>query len=196
MTSGGPAPASSNTVGNAPKLVLPDGTEFVLGMSQSIPVQTTKKDSGPSVTLDALQKSDKWLPSLPMLDTRAWKSRTDEILGFESWVESFVAWVGLVSEPFATEIRYAVSAPTPIVQADLSQEQESRGSRLLSMLIDAQASFQGCFESQDHFARVFGGNPASFEEWIRGTSLSSQRIYDSKSPRDPSFQIQFVAADC
>ena len=69
-----------------------------------------------------------------MLDTRAWKSRTDEILGLESWVESFIAWIGLVSEPFATEIRYVVSAPTPILQADLSPEQESRGSRLLSML--------------------------------------------------------------
>ena len=134
LTSSGPVPTSSNPVGDAPKIVLPDGTEIALGMSQNAPVQTTKKDSSSSISLDALQKSDKWLPSFPMLDTRAWKNRTDEILGFESWVESFVAWIGLVSEPFATEIRYAVSAPTPILQADLSPEQESRGSRLLSML--------------------------------------------------------------
>ena len=134
LTSGDSVPATSNPTGRAPKLVWPDGTEFVFGMSQSVPVQTTKKESSSSTTPDALQKSDKWLPSLPVLDTRAWKSRTDEILGFESWVESFVAWIGLVSEPFATEIRYAVSAPAPIVQADLSSEQESRGSRLLSML--------------------------------------------------------------
>lgn len=50
------------------------------------------------------------MPALPGLGVRSWKGRTDEMLGYESWVESFASWVGLISESFAREIRFHVTS--------------------------------------------------------------------------------------
>lgn len=92
----------------------------------------------PPAQLDALQRSDKWLPVMPTLDSSKWRNRVDEILGMEQWVDSFVTWLNLVSEAFANEVRYAAVAPAPIERDNLlDKDQKSRGSRLMAMLRQA-----------------------------------------------------------
>ena len=70
--------ASSRT-GHGVKIVLPDGTEIPLGGQSNV---SGPKMSG-STQLDALQRSDKWLPSMPVIESNRWKSRMEEILGME-----------------------------------------------------------------------------------------------------------------
>ena len=87
---------ASSSTGHGVKIVLPDGTEIPLGGQSNA--------AGPKVPgstqLDALQRSDKWLPSMPVVESNRWKSRMEEILGMEQWLDSFCNWLSLISEPF------------------------------------------------------------------------------------------------
>ena len=62
--------------------------------------QAGSETVGASVGLDALAKSDRWLPAMPSVDSSKWRTRLDEILGIESFVENLVSW------EFAHEIRF------------------------------------------------------------------------------------------
>ena len=42
---------------------------------------------------DIFSKSEKWLPPMPTVDFRNWKTRADEVLGFSDWVQALRAWV-------------------------------------------------------------------------------------------------------
>ena len=102
------------------------------------PLGRTVKCAGPKVPgstqLDALQRSDKWLPSMPVVESNRWKSRMEEILGMEQWLDSFCNWLSLISEPFCTEVKFSATSPLPIDKKDLSTDQISRSSRLMAML--------------------------------------------------------------
>ena len=129
---------AGNTVSGV-KLVLPDGSEILLGSSGSIGggVQSTQVAAnkvGTSGQLDALQRSDKWLPSIPTIDGSKWKTRMDEILGIETWLDSFCNWLALISEPFCTEVRFAALSPMQIERKDLSVDQSSRAAQLMAMI--------------------------------------------------------------
>ena len=121
---------ASSSTGHGVKIVLPDGTEIPLGGQSNA--------AGPKVPgstqLDALQRSDKWLPSMPVVESNRWKSRMEEILGMEQWLDSFCNWLSLISEPFCTEVKFSATSPLPIDKKDLSTDQISRSSRLMAML--------------------------------------------------------------
>ena len=85
------------------------------------------------------EESDRWLPAMPTLDSNKFKGRLEEITGFETYVESLISWVGLVSDSFANEISFSVRAAAEIRQEDLTAQQVSRGLRLLNIL---KSSFQ------------------------------------------------------
>ena len=121
---------ASSSTGHGVKIVLPDGTEIPLGGQSNV---SGPKMSG-STQLDALQRSDKWLPSMPVIESNRWKSRMEEILGMEQWLDSFCNWLSLISEPFCTEVKYSATSPLPIEKKDLSTDQISRSSRLMAML--------------------------------------------------------------
>ena len=124
---------SSGIPAGVPKIVLPGGIEIPLGASSS----TTTAGTGGTVekpALDAFQRSDKWLPEMPSVDARNWRTRTEEIVGFETFMENFTAWLGLVSASFATEVRFAMTADQPMDSSVLTEEQKARGVRLLNML--------------------------------------------------------------
>ena len=121
------------------KLVLPDGTSIPLGSSGAAPAGTqvpgSSSGSGSQTSqLDALQRSDKWLPSMPTINTSSWKTRTDEIPGYENFLESLTLWLGFVSKKFSQEVRFAATSKTVIEPHMLSEEQKSRGIRLLNIL--------------------------------------------------------------
>lgn len=96
--------------------------------------QAGSETVGASVGLDALAKSDRWLPAMPSVDSSKWRTRLDEILGIESFVENLVSWVGLINHEFAHEIRFSASCLDAIPNHQLSTAQLARGARLLGML--------------------------------------------------------------
>jgi len=115
--------ASSATQGANPPsamIVLPDGTQIPLGPASpsTSPTGAAAAGStgvfGQNTQLDAFQKSDKWLPEMPKLDGSKWRTRIDEILGFESFIDRLMSWVGLASDTFATEIKGAIERTVPI----------------------------------------------------------------------------------
>ena len=135
--------ASSRNVGSTsadmPKIVLPGGIEIPLGVpSTGVTTSATTAGTGGTTdkpaTLDALQRSDKWLPEMPSVDAKGWRTRTEEIIGFETFMENFTAWIGLVSAAFANEVRFAITSPSIIDATMLSEDQKARGVRLLNML--------------------------------------------------------------
>ncbi|CAE7839740.1 unnamed protein product [Symbiodinium sp. CCMP2592] len=85
---------------------------------------------------DVFAKSDKWLPSLPIIDFSSWKDRISEALGFLTWMEKLTSWVGLGSEVFPNELMHAVRTKDEGVlgQDRLTVEQQKRSIRLLHIL--------------------------------------------------------------
>ena len=135
--------ASSANQGVTPPaamIVLPDGTQIPLGQvsPSTSPTGAAAAGStgifGQNTQLDAFQKSDKWLPEMPKLDGSKWRTRIDEILGFESFIDRLMSWIGLASDTFATEIKGAIERTVPIENSHLSPQQASRGIRLLNIL--------------------------------------------------------------
>ena len=135
--------ASSANQGVTPPaamIVLPDGTQIPLGpvSPSTSPTGAAAAGStgvfGQNTQLDAFQKSDKWLPEMPKLDGSKWRTRIDEILGFESFIDRLMSWIGLASDTFATEIKGAIERTVPIENSHLSPQQASRGIRLLNIL--------------------------------------------------------------
>ena len=124
---------SSGVPAGIPKIALPGGIEIPLGASSSTTAAGTGGTSEKPV-LDAFQRPDKWLPEMPVVDAKNWRTRTEEIIGFETFMENFSAWLGLVSASFATEVRFAMTASSPIDSSMLTEEQKARGIRLLNML--------------------------------------------------------------
>ncbi|CAE7721464.1 unnamed protein product [Symbiodinium sp. CCMP2592] len=88
------------------------------------------------VERDVFAKSDKWLPSLPVIDFTSWKDRISEALGFLTWMEKLTSWVGLGSEVFPNELMHAVRTKDEGVlgQDRLTVEQQKRSIRLLHIL--------------------------------------------------------------
>ena len=138
----GPQPSATVTgsqASPAAMIVLPDGTQIPLGpvspaTSPTGAAANTGSIFGQNSQLDAFQKSDKWLPEMPKLDGSKWRTRVDEILGFESFIDRLMSWIGLASDSFASEIKAAIERTTPIENSHLSQQQASRGVRLLNIL--------------------------------------------------------------
>ena len=123
----------SNVAASGPKIVLPGGIEIPLGGASSATTAGTGGTSEKPV-LDAFQRSDQWLPEMPAVDSRNWRTRTEEIAGFETFMENFSACLGLVSAAFASEVRFAMTSDSPIDSPMLTDDQKARGVRLLNML--------------------------------------------------------------
>ena len=69
-----------------------------------------------------------------------WKTREDEILGFNSYLIELIGWTSQASVTFAREIEHAARWPQPIVWGKLSKDQRTRAVRLGSLLKTAFAS--------------------------------------------------------
>ena len=89
---------------------------------------------------DVFSRSEKWLGSPPSVNHSVWKSREDEILGYNSYLIELIGWTSQASVTFAREIEQAARWPQPIVWGKLSKDQRTRSVRLGSLLKTAFAS--------------------------------------------------------
>ena len=112
-----PSYVGTQSTSNVPKLVLPGGVEIPLGVpsvgATNVAGTSTAQDTKPA-QLDAFQRSDKWLPEMPKVDSRGWRARTEEIIGFETFLENFSGWLGLISAAFANEVKFSITSSASI----------------------------------------------------------------------------------
>ena len=84
--------------------------------------------------VDVFSKSEKWLPSPRIPDTKSWVTREQEIEGFYTYIQSLRSWSMLAPERLATEISQAMSWPEEIVTSTLTPGQQARSARLFALL--------------------------------------------------------------
>ena len=89
---------------------------------------------------DVFSRTEKWLAPAPTPAVDLWKSREQEILGWNEYLAHLVAWAAQASEVFATEIQQAAKWHTTIPFNSLTVQQRSRASRLFAIL---KAAFSG-----------------------------------------------------
>ena len=92
---------------------------------------------GNSVPLDVFAKAEKWLPSVPKPAVDGWKTREQEISGYQDFLVDLRAWAALASSEFAAEIDQASRWHSEIIMATLTKPQQVRSTRLLSILKSA-----------------------------------------------------------
>ena len=78
--------------------------------------------------------------NLPAVDWKSWKGRTQELVGFRNWFETFVSWLNLINEIYPLECREAVTRQAEVTRAMMSAEQWARSQRLLTFV---RQSFAG-----------------------------------------------------
>ena len=93
----------------------------------------------------------KWIPTMPVAQWQQWKTRTAEIAGFWSWIDSLASWLSLLQSSFGAEIKEALAKTSPLYDSQLSSEQTARAQRLAHLLRQA---FSG-FHRVETIARAF-----------------------------------------
>ena len=91
--------------------------------------------------LGPLGRAEKWLPALPKPQTASWRTRHEEIVGFRTYLEDLVCWLGLGSDQYPTECYAAVGSEREILQSGLTAEQAARSAKLFSILKNAFSDF-------------------------------------------------------
>ena len=89
---------------------------------------------------DVFSRSEKWLSSPPQSNHEAWRSREEEILGMNQYLQELVSWSNQGSVDFGREIAQAARWQTQITWGSLTKGQQSRAVRLFSLL---KAAFNG-----------------------------------------------------
>ena len=89
---------------------------------------------------DVFSRSEKWLGSPPSVNHAVWKTREEEILGFNSYLIELIGWTSQGSVTFGREIEQSSRWTQPIVCGRLSKDQRTRAVRLCSLLKTAFAS--------------------------------------------------------
>ena len=107
------------------------GEPFVPDWSQNV---WNEASFPPDREKDVFSRTEKWLAPAPTPAVESWKSREQEILGWNEYLSHLIAWASQASETFATEIQQASKWHTMISLNTLSVQQRSRASRLFAIL--------------------------------------------------------------
>ena len=130
--------------------------------------------------------------NLPTPDFKSWKSRHSELLGYRSWLESFLSWLALMSESFPPEVKEALQSPVAVTKAMLNQEQQVRGLRLLSFLRQCFSAFPKVDGIISHYvSTTVEGEAHGYEAFRRiHTELSLQSRAEVMAFRDQTLKFR------
>ena len=112
---------------NVPAFARPESQFFLPGPGQGLFQQ--KEDDR-----DVFSRSEKWLSSPPSANHEAWRSREDEVLGMNRYVQELTSWANQASVEFGREIMQAARWSTQIGWNGLSRAQQNRSVRLFSVI--------------------------------------------------------------
>ena len=130
--------------------------------------------------------------NLPTPDFKSWKSRHSELLGYRSWLESFLSWLALMSESFPPEVKEALQSPVAVTKAMLNQEQQVRGLRLWSFLRQCFSAFPKVDGIISHYvSTTVEGEAHGYEAFRRiHTELSLQSRAEVMAFRDQTLKFR------
>ena len=75
---------------------------------------------------DVFTRSEKWLSSPPQSNHESWRTREDEILGMNQYLQELVSWANQGSVEFGREIAQCARWTTQIAYNTLTKSQQSR----------------------------------------------------------------------
>ena len=81
---------------------------------------------------DSMSRADKWLQ--PLEKPQVWKSRSEEVVGWSTFISSLSAWLGNLSDKYPREVQLSVVMMNSIRQETLSAAEATRSVRLYSLL--------------------------------------------------------------
>ena len=144
------ARAAGVPTAGTPQGPAPAGHSFVFGgvppPPPPMPSPVSQDPLGAGKSMDT-----KWIPTMPVAQWQQWKTRTAEIAGFWSWIDSLASWLSLLQSSFGAEIKEALGKTSPLYDSQLSPEQGARAQRLQHLLRQA---FSG-FHRVETIARAF-----------------------------------------
>ena len=82
-------------------------------------------------------RADRWVA--PLEKVKAWKTRSDELIGFSTFIVYVANWLGAMSDQFPAEVYAAAAHRTPLTQALLTPAQAARSVRSQVVLTQAFA---------------------------------------------------------
>ena len=119
---------------SVPGFVRPEGSFAMPGAGTNVVGERVSEEK------DAFSRSEKWLGSPPSPGFESWRSREDEILGMNHYLQELVSWANQGSVDYGREIAQAARWHTQIDWTTLTRSQQTRGVRLFSVL---KAAFNG-----------------------------------------------------
>ena len=81
---------------------------------------------------DSMSRADKWLQ--PLEKPKVWKSRSEEVVGWSTFISGLSAWLGNLSDKYPREVQLSVVMMNSIRQETLSAAEATRSVRLYSLL--------------------------------------------------------------
>ena len=115
-----------------PVIELRDVAGIPIPLSQAgnsgVQVHEKKEDDNP------FRRSEKWMPGLPSPDHGKWKSRPEEVEGFQRYIHNLASWGGYGSNEYPREILYSVRHPSKITWSNMSPGMITRSVRLMSIV--------------------------------------------------------------
>ena len=90
-----------------------------------------------TVQNEQMGRADRWVA--PLEKVKAWKTRSDELIGFSTFIVYVANWLGAMSDQFPAEVYAAAAHRTPLTQALLTPAQAARSVRLQVVLTQAFA---------------------------------------------------------
>ena len=141
------AQQAPNAVGAAP---VPEGTAVPNGsvpytrLAGRTPPPPPPVGAGTENSSVFKNVDSKLLPPMPTVDVNKWSTRPQEIVGFQTYLESLSAWLCVLQPVYGTELREALKRSTPVPEEKFTTQQQERSTRLFYILKQSLGSSARC----------------------------------------------------
>ena len=132
--------SNQNLLNQNPMMLNPGLPGLSVPLSGSRDSQNSRASGRTEEPRDVFSRSEKWLTQPPVVKHDAWKTREEEILGVNAYVQDLVAWASQGSVEYGKEIMTAARMKGPIPWENLSSGQQTRAVRLYTILRSAFSS--------------------------------------------------------
>ena len=138
---------AQNAVGAAPVAegtAVPSGSVPYTRLAGRTPPPPPSVGAGTENSSVFKNVDSKLLPPMPTVDVNKWSTRPQEIVGFQTYLESLSAWLCVLQLVYGTELREALKRSTPVPEERFTTQQQERSTRLFYILKQSLGSSARC----------------------------------------------------
>ena len=138
---------AQNAVGAAPVAegtAVPSGSVPYTRLAGRTPPPPPPVGAGTESSSVFKNVDSKLLPPMPTVDVNKWSTRPQEIVGFQTYLESLSAWLCVLQPVYGTELREALKRSTPVPEERFTTQQQERSTRLFYILKQSLGSSARC----------------------------------------------------